>query len=105
MLREDEFSPLKNGLDCKKENALTCKQDLYAQHVRWLRRAGALFDSDIEPTIDEDKNNNLPEIEISPMVSYNGEGLQELVAGKMLASPLYIYKDSKNNEIVFMNEF
>jgi len=43
--REEEFSPLKNGDDAKKETPTTCRSDLYAQHFRWLKNAGATFKS------------------------------------------------------------
>jgi UDP-N-acetylglucosamine/UDP-N-acetylgalactosamine diphosphorylase len=42
--RQEEFAPLKNGYDASKENPVTCKQNLYAQHYRWLKNAGAAFD-------------------------------------------------------------
>jgi UDP-N-acetylglucosamine/UDP-N-acetylgalactosamine diphosphorylase len=64
--REEEFSPLKNGLDARGENALTCRRALYAQHVRWLRRAGALVQGG------EEEGEEL-RIEVSPLVSYGGE--------------------------------
>ncbi len=43
--RQEEFAPLKNGYDAKKENPVTCRQNLYAQHYRWLKNAGAQFDN------------------------------------------------------------
>ena len=49
VLREDEFSPLKNGDDAKKETPTTCRNDLSAQHLKWLLNAGATFNVDIEP--------------------------------------------------------
>ena len=49
VLREEEFSPLKNGEDAKKETPTTCRNDLSAQHQRWLIKAGATFHVDIQP--------------------------------------------------------
>jgi UDP-N-acetylglucosamine/UDP-N-acetylgalactosamine diphosphorylase len=64
--REEEFSPLKNGAEASGENARTCKSDLYAQHSRWLHRAGASFSSSSSSAA-------VAEIEVSPLLSYNGE--------------------------------
>jgi len=40
--------------------------------------------------------------EISPLLSYDGEGLRGLVAGKQLTSPLLLYSDNEvpNNKPV-----
>ncbi len=91
---------MKNGLDCQKENALTCKQDLYAQHLKWLRNADAKFmDSD-----NLDTNPKQYEIEVSPLVSYNGEGLNNLLKegdGKLLSNKMLIEMDTSNNNVIF----
>jgi UDP-N-acetylglucosamine/UDP-N-acetylgalactosamine diphosphorylase len=41
VVREDEFSPLKNSNDSKKDSPETCKQDLMALHYKWLNASGA----------------------------------------------------------------
>jgi UDP-N-acetylglucosamine/UDP-N-acetylgalactosamine diphosphorylase len=41
VLREEEFSPLKNGEDAKSDNPTTCRNDLMEQHLKWLKKAGA----------------------------------------------------------------
>lgn len=71
VLREDDFSPLKNGDDAAKETPTTCRNDLYNQHVKWLVKAGATFQPDLDPVGENAKVAN--ECEISPLVSYNGE--------------------------------
>ena len=43
VLREDEFSPLKNGLDADKDTPRTCRSDLLNLHHRWAVKAGAQF--------------------------------------------------------------
>ena len=45
VLRDEEFAPLKNGHEAKKDNPLTCQQNLYSQHYRWLKNAGAQFEN------------------------------------------------------------
>ncbi|KAJ2959906.1 hypothetical protein NQZ79_g4718 [Umbelopsis isabellina] len=76
--RKEEFSPLKNapgsGVDCPE----TSRRDLLAQHLRFLEAAGAKVVGD-----------ETLEIEVSPLVSYGGEGL-ESVSGKTIQSPATI---------------
>ncbi|KIL71538.1 hypothetical protein M378DRAFT_155130 [Amanita muscaria Koide BX008] len=67
--RKEEFSPLKNAPGTSSDNPETSCRDLLAQHKRYLERAGATVGEDVA-------------IEISPLVSYFGEGL-ESVKGKI----------------------
>lgn len=94
-MREEEFSPLKNGDDAKKETPTTCRLDLSSQHTKWLEKAGAIFQPDKEP------NGHRNECEISPLVSYDGEDLAQLVSGKLLSKPLKIECDKAQNKIYF----
>lgn len=66
--RKEEFSPLKNAPGTGSDDPETSCRDLLAQHKRYLERAGATVGEDVA-------------IEISPLVSYFGEGL-ESVKGK-----------------------
>ena len=66
--RDEEFSPLKNAPGTGSDDPQTSRRDLIGQHVRFLERAGATVKEGVE-------------IEISPLVSYAGEGL-ESVKGK-----------------------
>ncbi|KAF7799223.1 hypothetical protein EIP86_010455 [Pleurotus ostreatoroseus] len=66
--RNEEFSPLKNAPGTGSDDPDTSRRDLLAQHRRFLTRAGAQVAEDVE-------------IELSPLVSYAGEGL-ESVKGK-----------------------
>ncbi|KAJ6520126.1 nucleotide-diphospho-sugar transferase [Mycena sanguinolenta] len=68
VLREEEFSPLKNAPGTGSDDPETSRRDLLAQHRRFLEKAGATVQDGVE-------------IEISPLVSYAGEGLQS-VKGK-----------------------
>lgn len=58
--REDEFSPLKNGLDKKEDNAVTSRRDIMAQGKRWMQAAGATV-------VSEDPESG---VEVSPLMSY-----------------------------------
>ncbi|KAF5388575.1 hypothetical protein D9757_004704 [Collybiopsis confluens] len=61
--RNEEFSPLKNAPGTGVDDAGTSRRDLLAQQRRFLERAGAKVKDGID-------------IEISPLVSYAGEGLE-----------------------------
>ena len=67
--RKEEFSPLKNAPGTGSDNPETSRRDLLAQHKRFLEDAGAKVADGVE-------------IEISPLVTYAGEGL-ESVKGKV----------------------
>ncbi|EGN93092.1 hypothetical protein SERLA73DRAFT_189912 [Serpula lacrymans var. lacrymans S7.3] len=66
--RNEEFSPLKNAPGTGSDDPGTSRRDLLAQHRRFLEAAGARVEDGVQ-------------IEISPSLSYSGEGL-ELVKGK-----------------------
>lgn len=66
--RDDEFSPLKNAPGTGSDDPGTSCRDLLAQHRRFLEKAGARVRDGVE-------------IELSPLVTYAGEGLKS-VAGK-----------------------
>lgn len=66
--RNEEFSPLKNAPGTGSDDPETSRRDLLAQHRHFLEQAGASIKEGVE-------------IEISPLVSYAGEGL-ESVKGK-----------------------
>lgn len=68
--REDEFSPLKNAPGCVDgDSPDTSRADIIAQHVRYLKNVGgSIGHSDGSEIV----------FEISPLVSYDGEGLESL---------------------------
>lgn len=125
VIREDEFSPLKNGEGAEKDTPSTCRHSLFSLHQRYLLHAGGqLVDSEGEllplipspacaPKCSENGNtefnNNAAQkelswdenpvvVEISPLVSYGGEGLQELVHNKKFACPLQLVDERESKQ-------
>jgi len=78
--REACFAPLKNPSGSASDNPETCRAAVYALHTRWLRDAGAEVDS-----------TNSTTCEVSPLVSFDGEGL-EWLRGARIVLPTYIDK-------------
>ncbi|EAW88341.1 UDP-N-acteylglucosamine pyrophosphorylase 1-like 1, isoform CRA_b [Homo sapiens] len=125
VLREEEFSPLKNAEPADRDSPRTARQALLTQHYRWALRAGARFldahgawlpelpsllsglgvlgegsgqvlQGDIDkwtfPSLPP--NGDPPAIcEISPLVSYSGEGLEVYLQGREFQSPLILDED------------
>lgn len=74
--RSTEFSPLKNAPGTGTDDPETSRRDILAEHTRWLVAAGAVVRAGVE-------------IELSPLVSYAGEGL-ESVKGRTFATSAVI---------------
>lgn len=66
-LREDEFAPIKNASGA--DSPQSAVEMLAAKHRRWIEAAGGKIQGD-------------GIVEVSPLVSYAGEGLEELCKGK-----------------------
>lgn len=64
VIRAEEFSPLKNAPGTNEDSPETSRADLLAQGKKWLLNIGAIVPSDDAV------------IEISPLTSYGGEGLE-----------------------------
>jgi len=88
VLREDEFSPLKNADGAAKDTPTTARQALFSLHRRYLLQAGAQLLDDQGNTITEDSDVGV--YEISPLVSYDGEGLEAVVKGSKYTAPLHL---------------
>merc|ERR1712183_1201335 len=94
-LRDEEFAPLKNAEGASDFTPTHCRNSLLALHQKWLRIAGAEIitssgDEAAQMTSPASEGNNNMEMngkelqsevvvtEISPLVSYAGEGLEPL---------------------------
>eukprot|EP00429_Kryptoperidinium_foliaceum_P065469 CAMPEP_0176062854 /NCGR_PEP_ID=MMETSP0120_2-20121206/31344_1 /TAXON_ID=160619 /ORGANISM="Kryptoperidinium foliaceum, Strain CCMP 1326" /LENGTH=480 /DNA_ID=CAMNT_0017396421 /DNA_START=66 /DNA_END=1508 /DNA_ORIENTATION=+ len=73
--RSAEFSAIKNASDSgKPDTPQTAVESLSRLHRGWLRKAGAKLPED-------DENGNGPACEVSPLVSYRGESLEDVAGG------------------------
>uniref|UniRef100_A0A8C1R0L1 UDP-N-acetylglucosamine pyrophosphorylase 1, like 1 n=1 Tax=Cyprinus carpio TaxID=7962 RepID=A0A8C1R0L1_CYPCA len=102
VLREEEFSPLKNADGAPLDTPTTARRSLLAQHYRWALAAGGNFldeqDKPIPPKHSMSQNEDPPVIcEISPLVSYFGEGLEKLLKQKNLKSPFLLDENEAEN--------
>lgn len=92
--REDEFSPLKNADRSDTDSPTTARNSLLAQHCRWATAAGAtLLDKhgNRRPLTSVSADDRPPaQCEISPLVSYFGEGLEQLLKGRAIATPFVL---------------
>lgn len=76
--RDVEFSALKNADSVKKDCPSTAREDLLRLHRKYVRAAGGIISDDID-------------VEISPLLSYGGENIQELVNGEVFTiSPFHL---------------
>ncbi|XP_077140733.1 UDP-N-acetylhexosamine pyrophosphorylase-like protein 1 [Ranitomeya variabilis] len=92
VIREEEFSPLKNADTANKDTPTTARRSLLWQHYRWALEARATFTDANGCAIAE--NARVSEVEdppavceISPLISYFGEGLDVLLSKKEISSP------------------
>jgi len=70
--RQAEFAPVKNAPGEKSDSPDSARNMTFALHKSWLEAAGAKVEV-------EGENAEVP-IEVTPRVSYGGEGLEEIVA-------------------------
>ena len=78
-LRDQEFSPLKNADDPdKKDTPTTARNALFDLHKKYLAEAGATFQA------------ACTQAEISPLVSYSGEGLEGKAKGQTFSEPVVL---------------
>ncbi|EPS43191.1 hypothetical protein H072_2828 [Dactylellina haptotyla CBS 200.50] len=80
--REDEFSPLKNARGTGEDDPDTSKKDIMMQGKKWIMKAGGHI---VSESADNDG------IEVSPLLSYGGEGL-DFVEGKTITGPALLLR-------------
>ncbi|GIM03887.1 hypothetical protein Vretimale_8562 [Volvox reticuliferus] len=73
--RREDFAPVKNAPGSAVDSPNTARSALLSLHASWVRAAGG------EVTCDEG-------VEVSPLVSYAGEGLESIVLGKTYSNLL-----------------
>jgi len=78
-VRDQEFAPVKNALGSTSDSPDTARSYLSKQAQKWVTEAGGKLTGDLDSLC-----------EISPMTSYGGEGLQELVQGKEIQCPFLL---------------
>lgn len=71
--RSEEFSPLKNAPGSKEDSPETSRADLLAQAKKWLVDSGVTVSDEAE-------------VEISPLTSYGGEGLEQFKGQEFTAA-------------------
>jgi UDP-N-acetylglucosamine/UDP-N-acetylgalactosamine diphosphorylase len=85
--REDEFSPLKNAKGSGEDDPDTSKRDILQQGKRFLEAVGATVTSE---------NQEESGVEVSPLISYGGEGL-EFLKGREIRAPAVIEKEEQES--------
>lgn len=74
--REEEFSALKNADSAGKDCATTSRNDIYQLHKKYIEQAGGVVEG--------------VEVEISPLLSYAGEGIETIVKGQRFKAPVHL---------------
>mmetsp|Transcript_20288 Transcript_20288/g.30145 ORF Transcript_20288/g.30145 Transcript_20288/m.30145 type:complete len:495 (+) Transcript_20288:120-1604(+) len=82
VVREEEFAPLKNAPGSARDCPETCRQLLKHLHAKWIEKAGGKITSNTQ--------GEQPIVEISPLLSYEGEGLEAAVHQKTFNQPCCI---------------
>ncbi|MCJ1379146.1 UDP-N-acetylglucosamine pyrophosphorylase [Xylographa soralifera] len=82
--REDEFSPLKNAKGTGEDDPDTSKKDILNQGTRWIESAGG--------TVISEEEIGATGVEVSPLISYGGEGL-DFLKGKEIKAPAVLERE------------
>lgn len=81
IIREEEFAPVKNAPGQPVDSPDSARKLMSDLHAKWLVDAGAILN---------DEENHERVCEISPLISYGGEGL-DVFKKQRLSYPIYIY--------------
>jgi UDP-N-acetylglucosamine/UDP-N-acetylgalactosamine diphosphorylase len=74
VLRDEEFSALKNADSAGKDCPSSARKDLFRLHKRYFEESGGVVDGD----------------EFSPLLTYAGEGIADLVKGKTFKNQILL---------------
>lgn len=88
VVRAHEFSPLKNAVTSPSDNPITCRQHLSQLHQKWVTDAGGIIHNAKSPL---QTGGEEPLFEVSPSISYSGEGLRQHVEGKNFTLPFHLH--------------
>lgn len=77
--REEEFAPVKNAPGAATDSPDTARAMVNALCREWAKQAGAAIEGD-----------DASVLEVSPLVSYAGEGLSERLRGQTIAVPTHL---------------
>jgi len=93
--REDEFSPLKNATGGSSPQ--TSRADLMSLHRRQIEAAGGRFVDEEGKEVD---SSTAVECEISPLLSYAGENLEDVVKGKtfVASQPTHLQLEENDSD-------
>ena len=94
MDREDEFAPVKNAPGTATDSPDTARALMSNQAIRWLTAAGAKIATPPRTSFEVEFCTDL---EISPLVSYAGEGLSQF-KGVRVTLPLYVSEGQVPND-------
>jgi UDP-N-acetylglucosamine/UDP-N-acetylgalactosamine diphosphorylase len=83
--RSDEFAPVKNAAGSPSDSPDTARAMISDLSKNWVKAAGGVLTKEVND--DKDKDNSDKICEISPLISYAGEGLESLVQGKDVSCP------------------
>lgn len=77
--REEEFGPVKNAPGSPTDSPDTARALVNQLSRQWIQAAGGVIEGEETATV-----------EVSPLLSYAGEGLEELVRGKTFKAPIHL---------------
>jgi len=83
VLREEEFSPLKNPPSDPKDSPVSCRAHLSALHKKYIKRAGGILEGPEDALF-----------EIDPLLTHSGEDLEPIAKGIKFTLPLLLKKQS-----------